>query len=250
MQKSSTLVGSIPFGYKPTTNASFKKASIAATFITFLLLSTSVIGTTFAAPTLVKVDPASYSVMVGDSFNSNVTVTDVVSLAGWEFKLFFKRSILNCSSIAEGPFLSSAGSTFRVFEINNTYNATHGRVLAGCAILGYNVSKSGSGTLATIAFRAIGQGNSALDLVDTKLAGSGDPPPAIPHSTFDGTVNVGGTGKPGDVNGDGKVNVLDLISVAGKLGWIGPPGSIPQDQNSDGRVNVLDLIFVAGKLGT
>jgi len=250
MQKGFTLVGSVPFDNKPAAHSSFRKASIAAVFITFLLLSASVIGAAFAAPASIQINPASYSVMVGDSFNSNVTVTDVVGLAGWEFKLFFKRSILNCSSIAEGPFLKSAGSTFKVFEINNAYNATHGRLLAACALLGFNVSKSGSGTLATIAFRAVGQGNSALDLVDTKLAGSGDPPPAIPHSSFDGTAIVGGTGKPGDVNGDGKVNVLDLISVAGKLGWTGPPGSIPQDQNSDGRVNVLDLIFVAGKLGT
>lgn len=52
-----------------------------------------------------------------------------------------------------------------------------------------------------------------------------------------------------DVNNDGKVNILDLISVTQKIGWTGTPGSIPQDVNADGRVNVLDLIIVASWLG-
>ena len=50
-------------------------------------------------------------------------------------------------------------------------------------------------------------------------------------------------------SGDWTVNVLDLITVAGSLGWLGPPGDIPQDINKDGKVNVLDLIIVATNIG-
>ncbi len=49
--------------------------------------------------------------------------------------------------------------------------------------------------------------------------------------------------------GDWTVNVLDLIYVAGMLGWTGPPGGIPQDVNKDGTVNVLDLIIAATCVG-
>ncbi len=49
--------------------------------------------------------------------------------------------------------------------------------------------------------------------------------------------------------GDWTVNVLDLITVAGALGWTGKPGDIPQDINKDGKVNVLDLIIVATNIG-
>ena len=42
-----------------------------------------------------------------------------------------------------------------------------------------------------------------------------------------------------DVNGDGKVNVLDLVQVANGLGKSAP------DPNGDGAVNILDLVFVA-----
>ena len=42
-----------------------------------------------------------------------------------------------------------------------------------------------------------------------------------------------------DVNGDGTVNILDLVSVANALGETTP------DLNGDGTVNVLDLVLVA-----
>ena len=41
-----------------------------------------------------------------------------------------------------------------------------------------------------------------------------------------------------DVNGDGRVNILDLIQVANSLGKSAP------DPNGDGVVNILDLVFV------
>ena len=47
---------------------------------------------------------------------------------------------------------------------------------------------------------------------------------------------------PADVNGDGQVNILDLIQVANGLDKAGP------DPNGDGVVNILDLVFVAQQL--
>ena len=44
---------------------------------------------------------------------------------------------------------------------------------------------------------------------------------------------------PADVNGDGRVNVLDLVQIANGLGKSTP------DPNGDGVVNILDLVFVA-----
>ena len=42
-----------------------------------------------------------------------------------------------------------------------------------------------------------------------------------------------------DLNGDGNVNILDLVQVANGLGKSAP------DPNGDGVVNILDLVFVA-----
>ena len=47
-----------------------------------------------------------------------------------------------------------------------------------------------------------------------------------------------------DVNMDGAVNVLDMISVSQHMGETGTPGWIRQDVNGDGVINVLDEIAI------
>jgi hypothetical protein len=54
-------------------------------------------------------------------------------------------------------------------------------------------------------------------------------------------VLLGGGSVPGDVNGDGVVDVLDLLEVL--AAW-GPCPGCPADINGDGVVNVLDLLEV------
>ena len=49
-----------------------------------------------------------------------------------------------------------------------------------------------------------------------------------------------------DVNGDGVVNILDLVKVSNAFGQ---RGQIPEDVNGDGVVNVQDLVWVAGAFG-
>ena len=51
-------------------------------------------------------------------------------------------------------------------------------------------------------------------------------------------------GLTGDVNGDGRVNALDLVLVGQHFGETGPPGWIPEDVNVDGSIDVLDLILI------
>ena|GEM_PF-977074 len=56
----------------------------------------------------------------------------------------------------------------------------------------------------------------------------------------------------GDVNGDCRVNILDLIGIRSQLN-VDPasgPGAAACDVTLDGQVNILDLIAVRSKLGT
>ena len=50
----------------------------------------------------------------------------------------------------------------------------------------------------------------------------------------------------GDVNGDGVVNLQDLMYVSSNFGGIGQNDA---DLNGDGVVNILDLVTVAGAIG-
>ena len=51
----------------------------------------------------------------------------------------------------------------------------------------------------------------------------------------------------GDVNGDGTVNIADLVLVADALGKTGQNAA---DVNGDGQINIADLVLVAGAIGT
>jgi outer membrane protein assembly factor BamB len=52
-----------------------------------------------------------------------------------------------------------------------------------------------------------------------------------------------------DVNGDGVVNVLDMVLVRLQLGETGSPGWIPEDVTADGTINILDLVRVRLHIG-
>jgi hypothetical protein len=65
----------------------------------------------------------------------------------------------------------------------------------------------------------------------------------VPDSE-DITIIVNGVNEPYDVNNDGVVNVLDMISVGQHWGEEGTNGWIPEDINSDGVINVLDIILI------
>ena len=56
---------------------------------------------------------------------------------------------------------------------------------------------------------------------------------------LDGEIYLKSAGNIADLNGDGIVNILDLVIVANALGKTEP------DLNGDGVVNILDLVIVA-----
>jgi len=55
---------------------------------------------------------------------------------------------------------------------------------------------------------------------------------------------------PADANGDGFVNVLDLVDLLLCFGQPAIPGCVGEDINEDGNVNVLDLIQLLLAFGT
>lgn len=88
-------------------------------------------------------------------------------------------------------------------------------------------------------------GNYAIEAVADTVSGETD---TIDNTYIDGAVKVV---IPGDVNGDGTVNILDAIKLAGAFGSV--PGDSKwnpnADINGDGTVNILDAIKLAGNFG-
>ena len=52
-----------------------------------------------------------------------------------------------------------------------------------------------------------------------------------------------------DVNGDGTVNILDLVRVASYLGESVSDENASVDVNNDGEINILDLVQIAQDFG-
>ena len=128
---------------------------------------------------------------ISNPFLLNLTITNVTDLYGWEVKIYYLNTIIECTNITEGSFLKSENDTVWFPIVNNTYNATYGRIHVACSLMGMIPGVNGSGTLATLTFQAKCGGNTTLQLVDTKLADSNRPyHNPISHTTTNGFVNI------------------------------------------------------------
>ena len=146
----------------------------------------------------VSVNPASLT-DPASPFSVTIDVATVDDLYGWEFKLYYNKTILTISTVTLGPLLNDTVGTAKTWgiikDLTDNYNATHGRVWAAQSILGdYAGATTDSGTLATLTFTVDGAGGTAtLDLVDTKLVGYESSNKRIAymiHDTTDGTVTI------------------------------------------------------------
>ncbi len=148
-----------------------------------------------AQTTSIAVDPTNYSVSLYQTFQVNITVNNVVNCTTWQFGLFYRNDVLKCIGVTEGSFLSSGGTTFfYVSLLNNAYNSTTGEVVADSVLTPRAPPQiDGSGLLAQVTFQAIGASSTILHFTQTIL-GDNEVPMAgqIPHTDFDGTVQVTG----------------------------------------------------------
>ena len=181
---------------------------------------------------------------LGDTFTFDVRGENVSDLAGWQFDIAFDPAALEAINVSEGDFLKTDGGTtfFQSGRIDNTAGKITG-LIAGRISEG---GVSGSGSVLQVTFKAKSEGETELALRNF-LFGSVTKE-SIPAGPLEIHVSVQERLLSGDVNRDGVVNILDLISVAQQLGERVPPNS-PVDINGDGVVNIFDLTLVAQGIG-
>jgi len=142
--------------------------------LTLILFSTFIYGNFVwqdayaASSTTVSVSPSTVTASVGQNFTINVTISDVYDLYGWQFRLNWTAGLIDIVNVTEGSFLKLGGGTYFYWDVN----ATAGRMVADCTLLGNVPGVSGSGTLATITFNVKGVGESPLTLWDVALLNS------------------------------------------------------------------------------
>lgn len=184
---------------------------------------------------------------VGRDFTVNVSISNVSisdPLYGWEFKLNWTVSLLTNVSVVEGPFLKESGDTFFTYNSNDS----EGHLIVDCTLLGEALGASGNGVLAIVTFHVNATGHSPLNLYEATLIDNNEM--QIPCQVTSGYAGP----LPGDINGDGKVNLEDLVFLANAYGTTPASGGIPgaphawnpnADIDGDGVVGLSDLVILA-----
>jgi hypothetical protein len=170
--------------------------SAAPSFALFLFLvsvvpvSPKTIGVVQASPeTVVKVDPATVSVNVSETFTVDITVVDVQNLYSVEVTLYWNSSLLELEQVD-----IRVGQSDGVLHnpVSIVENATQNGMYTLSALSSTPApSFNGTGNVVKLTFKATGSGDSKLDL-ESQLY---DYPPLdrdprisepIPHTTIDG----------------------------------------------------------------
>ena len=185
---------------------------------------------------VVSISPVSVaSPAVEEQIEFSLKIAGGEAVAGYQATVQFDTTALRYVSGANGDFLP-AGAFFVQPVVEGNLIKLNAASLAG--------ESNGDGTLAKLTFEVIAVKTSTLTLSDVLLTDSaGDA--FVP--TVENADITEPTGLKGDVNGDGIVNIQDLVLVAGRLGQSGANSA---DVNGDGIVNIQDLVLVASALGT
>jgi predicted secreted protein with PEFG-CTERM motif len=183
----------------------------------FTIFASSAVGTvvsgTFmvlsAETTMVYVDPPYNSAPVNQTFTINVSVAEVTNLYSWGIKLYIKKIVLetNLSMIEEGPFLKRNGD---LTQLNAGYDGLYWNI--GCSITTPSQGVNGSGTLVSITFKVLTEGESNIALIETNLRNPDII--LIPHTVNE--VQVDGQKTKGGYFNSEKVEVINEVQVNGQ----------------------------------
>lgn len=138
----------------------------------------------------IYVNPRVSSVAPGDSFTVDVAMSGITtneSLYAWEFDMSFNSTILNVTSVMQGPFLKTLGDTSWDMAPPLIDNS-EGTVVATESFISFpSKGAVGSGVLANITFHVLGEGETQLHFYETGLRTyNGSDILPIDHVTVDG----------------------------------------------------------------
>jgi hypothetical protein len=125
---------------------------------------------------------------IGEAFNVDITIADVMDLYTWQVGLTFDSTVLEALGITEGEFLKRGGvpTLWTPGSIDNTNGIIH---YSACSITGPNPGVDGSGQLMSVTFEVKTSGESTLVPTDVLLLYS-DLTPIEPVNTVEGSVTI------------------------------------------------------------
>jgi len=167
-------------------------------YVLLLAVSLGIIPATapiLAQGAMVRIEPSSATVKVGEDVEVQVLVEDVTGMQGLEIHLVYDTAyldVIDTNSDKEG--INAQLSAFLPPDLvaQNVVDEANGQIDIAIAALGIEAAASGSGAIATITFRGKAAGASPLTFANVVLADSDGN--AIAASTQDSQITVTGGG--------------------------------------------------------
>ena len=140
----------------------------------FSLLAITPMAVAAQEPAAVELQPPASVPDAGETFTTDVTVSNAADLLGFQFDVNFDPARLAVEKIDLGPLLSSTGRSPQPLGPDIT-NAGSGRIVYGGFTLGTpeQPGASGDGVLAIITWKVVQPGEFGASLSRVQLAGAG-----------------------------------------------------------------------------
>ena len=167
----------------------------------------------------------------GQHLTLNLNITGGENIAGYQATVEFDATKLRFVSSENSDYLPTGTFAVPAIVKGNTV------IIAATSLAG---EKTGDGTLVTLTFEVRAAEASTLTITEALLT---DPDGNIYHPQVESGQIIEPDKLKADVNGDGTVNIQDLVLVASNFGGTGENAA---DVNGDGTVNIQDLVQVAG----
>ena len=137
--------------------------------LTILLMAPLIFPRTLASPEKLRVDPAYVEAYPGDTFEVKVNIEDVADMGGFEFKLLWNATILECIgvNITLPPTWNITEGT--AFMAKNETDNELGQYWISVVYLPPAEPFTGSQTLVTLTFKAWEPGTTLLELEDVTI---------------------------------------------------------------------------------
>ncbi len=182
------------------------------------------------------ISPSAVTAGSGSTFKINVNITSAASVvAAYGVTVTWPSNLATCSSVEAGT---------------DGYVSASNIGTAGQAVIsGFDANGKGPGTnlnfIVLNMTAASGTGSGAIGLTVQSLVDASTN--NLCNTTTAGTLTIGATGTPGDVNGDNSVTIVDALQIAQY--YVGIPvtnfNSAVADVNCDGSITIVDALRVA-----
>lgn len=206
-------------------------------FVLTLVISPVLTTLSYGEALVSVVLPQTTPIAVGERLNVDIQIVDAQDVVGYELTVGFDPTVLRYIGGGNADYLPEGAFTLSPIVLNNAI------YIAATSIIG--AASDSKGKLATLTFEVVAAKASTLQLREVILSDSAGMPLSV--ATREGRIETVWLPLIGDVNEDGKVNILDLTLVASSFTAASPvPPRV--DVNADGTVNILDMVLVAQHL--